>query len=795
MATLLYRLGAFGARRWRTMLVGWLLALGAVIGLGFSFAGSFEDSSSIPGSPAQTALTKMDRHFPSPDVQSADIVFQAPAGRKVTDADLRKSLAATLKATADIRGVAEVSDPVESDTVSKDGRTAVAQVGFTTKKDEDVPAGTLDAVKAAGSQAEQAGLRAVYGGDAYAPSTSPFGPPEMVGLGVALVILVITFGSLLAAGLPLLTAILGVVGTMAAMMGAANVLGVTDSAPTLAIMLGLAVGIDYALFIVSRHRSQLAAGMPVAESVAKANATAGSAVVFAGATVVIALAGLSVAGVPMLTSMGLASAGAVAAAVVLALGLLPALLGLAGGRLTPKATPKAKAKADAQAQAQARQPQVHGHGRAHGRRAGGVLRLPVRVLGSLFAPVGRIIRKAVPGSGAGGGRRAVPSGQVSMGERWVEGVLRRPVRTLIVATVALVALALPALQLKLAVTDEGNSPTTTSSRQAYDLIGDAFGPGANGPLVILVEDDDPTAVASTATAVEDKLRDVKGIADISDVDVADDKAAARIQITPDTGPRTQETSALVSHLRTEMRPLATSSGSYVAVTGLTAVSIDVSDKLSGALVPFAIVVVGLSILLLMIAFRSVAIPVKATIGFLLSVGAAFGATVAVFQWGWLAGLLGVASAGPVASFMPIIVMAVLFGLAMDYEVFLVSAMREDYVHHRNARAAILTGARNAARVVTSAALIMISVFVSFLFSHDADIMPIAFALAFGVMVDAFLVRMTLVPAVLALLGDRAWWLPRRLDRLLPHLDVEGDNLHAPDEFSDTPSRQNASVGL
>ncbi|BCL25592.1 MMPL family transporter [Streptomyces aurantiacus] len=716
------------------MLVGWLLALGAVIGLGFSFAGSFEDSSSIPGSPAQTALTKMGRHFPSPDVQSADIVFQAPSGRKVTDADLRKSLAATLKATGDVRGVAEVSDPVESDTVSEDGRTAVAQVGFTTKKDEDVPAGTLDAVKAVGSQAEQAGLKAVYGGDAYAPSTSPFGPPEMVGLGVALVILVITFGSLLAAGLPLLTAILGVVGTMAAMMGAANVLGVTDSAPTLAIMLGLAVGIDYALFIVSRHRSQLAAGMPVAESIAKANATAGSAVVFAGATVVIALAGLSVAGVPMLTSMGLASAGAVAAAVVLALGLLPALLGLVGGRLTPKA------KAPRQ-------------------------------------------------------RRAVPSGQVPMGERWVEGVLRRPVRALIVGTVALVALALPALQLKLAVTDEGNSPTTTSSRQAYDMVSDAFGPGANGPLVILVEDDDPTAVQSTATAVEDKLRDVKGIADISGVDVAEDKAAARIQITPDTGPRTQETSALVSHLRTEMRPLATSSGSYVAVTGLTAVSIDVSDKLSGALVPFAIVVVGLSVLLLMIAFRSVAIPVKATIGFLLSVGAAFGATVAVFQWGWLAGLLGVASTGPVASFMPIIVMAVLFGLAMDYEVFLVSAMREDYVRHRNARAAILTGARNAARVVTSAALIMISVFVSFLFSHDADIMPIAFALAFGVMVDAFLVRMTLVPAVLALLGDRAWWLPRRLDRLLPHLDVEGENVHAPDAASDVPSRQNASVGL
>ncbi|MFJ4840168.1 MMPL family transporter [Streptomyces sp. NPDC088746] len=759
MATLLYRLGAFGARRWRTMLVGWLVALGAVIGLGFSFAGSFEDSSSIPGSPAQTALTKMDRHFPSPDVQSADVVFQAPSGHRVTDADLKKPLAAALAAMGDVRGVTTVGDPVEEGTVSKDGRTAVAQVDFTTKKDDDVPAGTLDAVKAAGSTAEQAGLRTVYGGDAYAPSTSPFGPTEMAGLGVALVILVITFGSLLAAGLPLLTAVLGVGGTMAAMMGLATVLGVSDSAPTLAIMLGLAVGIDYALFVVSRHRAQLATGMPVRESVARANATAGSAVVFAGATVVIALAGLSVAGVPMLTSMGLASAGAVATAVVLALGLLPALLGMAGSRLTPRSATRSGRRS--------------GHGGRASERA------------RWFEAVLRSRPRRTAGRADG----------TPMGVRWTEAVLRRPVRTLVIATVVLVALALPALQLKLAVTDEGNSPTTTSSRQAYDMVGDAFGPGANGPLVILIEDDDPAAVRTTATAVEDKLREVKGIADVSGIDVADDRAAARIQIIPDTGPRTQATSDLVSDLRTEMRPLAESGGSYVAVTGLTAVSIDVSDKLSGALAPFAIVVVGLSILLLMIAFRSVAIPVKATIGFLLSVGAAFGATVAVFQWGWLAGLLGVASTGPVASFMPIIVMAVLFGLAMDYEVFLVSAMREDYVRHRNARVAIVTGARNAARVVTSAALIMISVFISFLFSHDADIMPIAFALAFGVMVDAFLVRMTLVPAVMALLGNRAWWLPRRLDRFLPHLDVEGESVLVPGETPRTPAEQSAPVAL
>ncbi|MGW4107376.1 MMPL family transporter [Streptomyces sp. NPDC004976] len=737
MATFLYRLGALGARRWRTMLIGWILALGAVVGLGLSFAGSFSDSGSIPGSPAQTALTKMEGHFPEPDAQSAQIVFQAPPGRKVTEADLNKPLEATLEAMAGVPGVSEVSDPSQSGTVSDDERTAVAQVTFTTKAEDDVPAGTLDAVKATGSEAEQAGLKTVYGGEPYETSHPPVGPSELIGLGVALVILVITFGSLLSAGLPLITAVLGIVGTMGAMIGLATVFDVSDNAPTLAIMLGLAVGIDYSLFIVSRHRAQLGTGMPVRESVARATATAGSAVVFAGATVLIALAGLSVAGVPMLTSMGLASAGAVAVAVITAVTLLPALMGMAGHRLTPRER------------------------RAATRHRG-------------FLPLRR--KRAVRQTAGDTG----DSGRVStMGVRWTEGVLRHPVRNLILGTVALVALAVPALELKLALTDEGSGATGNSSRQAYDMISDAFGPGANGPLVVLVEADDPATVSTTAAAVEDEVQGVRGVADVSDVDVARDGTAARIQIIPDTGPRSAETSDLVSRLRTQMQPLAEAGGGYVAVTGMTAVSIDVSDKLSGALLPFVVVVVGLSLLLLMVAFRSVAIPVKATIGFLLSVGAAFGATVAVFQWGWLAGLLGVPSEGPVASFVPIIVMSVLFGLAMDYEVFLVSAMREDYNRHRNARMAILNGARNAARVVTSAALIMIAVFVSFLFSRDADIMPIAFALAFGVLVDAFLVRMTLVPAVLALLGDRAWWLPRRLDRILPHLDVEGENFHAP----------------
>ncbi|GAA1986286.1 MMPL family transporter [Catenulispora subtropica] len=716
MATLLYRLGAFGARRRRTMMLGWLIVLAAVAASGITFGGSLQNTKSIPGSPAQTALTRMDQHWPSPHSQSAQVVFQAPAGHRLAEPGLQEPMHASLAAAGRVPGVTAVGDPAANGMISPDGRTAVADVDFGTAEDEDVPAATLDALKATGDTARAAGLTVVYGGAAYVPTDAPMGPTELIGILVALAILVVTFGSMLAAGMPLLTAVLGVVGSMMLILIAASAVGVSENAPTLAIMLGLAVGIDYALLIVSRHRAQLAGGMAVPESVARATATAGGSVVFAGATVLIALAGLSVAGVPMLTSMGLASAGAVAMAVIMALTLLPALLAGLGRRLVPK-----------------------------------------------------------PGSRAAG---VTHPDKTTIGTKWVGAVLRHPVRNLIVVTVGLLAVAAPALRLQTSLTDEGSNPTSTSTRQAYDMIGRAFGPGADGPLVVLIENTDATTTAEAAAAAEKDLHGVPGVADVSGIDVAPDHTAARIRVIPATGPRSPETSDLVSRLNAAVAPVARQHGGRVAVTGQTAVSIDVATRLSGALIPFAVVVVGLSLLLLTIAFRSVAIPVKATAGFLLSVGAAFGATVAVFQWGWLAGPLGVPSLGPVASFAPIIVMAVLFGLAMDYEVFLVSAMREDYGHRRDARGAILVGARNASRVVTAAALIMIAVFLTFVLGKDPDVMPIAFGLAFGVLVDAFAVRMTLVPAVLALLGDRAWWLPRRLDRWVPHVDVEGESLTA-----------------
>ncbi len=716
MATYLYRLGALAARRRLTFLALSLTALTAVLVLAFGNAGSFQSSDSIPGSPAQVALQKTDQHFPADTNVTADVVFVAPDGARLADRQIARDLRATLTEIQAVHGVTQVGAPDEQ--VSEDGRTAVVSVEFDTPADGDVPAAELDAVRATAPTFTNDGGRAVFGGDAFQESVPLAGPGEAIGLGVALLILLITFGSLVAAGIPLLTAVLGVGGTIGAVLLAANQFDISDSALTLAMMLGLAVGIDYALLILSRHRSQLARGLSVVDSVATATATAGSAVVFAGLTVIIALCGLCVAGVPLLTAMGLASAGAVAVAVLLALFLLPALLSLAGELLRPSASSRA-------------------------------------------------------------GRRELSAPESSLAVRWVTAVTRHPRKVVAGVVLLLAVLAAPATQLELALTDDGSSAASSSSRQSYDLVASAFGPGANGPLAVLVEGDSPQEIRSTAKTVAATVARIPGVAQVAGVELAEDQQAAMVGIIPTTGPRDSATSALVDQLRTAVAPIGQSTGSYVAVTGLTAVSIDVADKLNAALLPFTLVVVGLSVLLLMIAFRSWTIPLKATAGFLLSVGAAFGATVAVFQWGWLAAPLGVPSEGPVASFVPIIVMAVLFGLAMDYEVFLVSSMREHYSRHRHPRAAILAGSRNAGRVVVSAAAIMISVFVSFLFSHDPDIMPIAFALGFGVLVDAFVVRLTLVPAVLTLLGDHAWRLPRWLDRIVPDVDIEGHTLTEP----------------
>ncbi len=714
MTSLLQRLGAFAHARHRIVLAGVVALITAVMAIAFTNPGSFTEGSSIPGSPAQKTLQDLERHFPDPNRATADVVFSAPSGDRVDQAEYRQAIDRTLRSARAVPSVVSVP-AVEEAMLSPDKRTLVAEVEFSVGEDESVEQATLDRVSASGKPAQQAGLDVVFGGSAFVEESPPVSVAEGISLAVAFVILIMTFGSLLAAGLPLITAMLAVMLSLAGMVAAAQLVGIPSTAMTLSLMIGLAVGIDYALFIISRHRTQLAAGMSIGDSIARATATAGSAVVFAGLTVVIALAGLTVAGVPMLTGMGLSAAGAVAIAALLSVTLVPALLSVAGTRLVPK-------------------------------------------------PNSRAARRLAASAG---------DDPRTMGAAWTRRVISHPRLAVVAIVIALGAAAIPAMSLKTAVGDDGGEPKGTPARVAYDTVGRDFGAGANGPLVALVTGAEGAQLERASKRVANEMSSMRDVAQVGDIDVAKDGQAARFVILPATGPTDARTKELVTRLQAASVASATASGAQAAITGQTAVDIDVAAKLQAALIPFGLTVVGLSLLLLLVAFRSIAIPIKATFGFLLSLGAAFGATVAVFQWGWLAGMLDIPVEGPVGSFVPIVVMAVLFGLAMDYEVFMVSAIREEYVRTGDVRKSIVAGSGHASRVVTAAALIMIVVFGSFLTHADADIKAIALALAVGVLVDAFVVRMTLVPAVLALLGHRAWKVPAWLDRILPHVDLEG----------------------
>ncbi len=750
MSTFLARLGRASYRRRGVVSVVWLVVLGAVVALLVSLGGSFDDRFTIPGSESQDALDQLAELSPGAAGASAQIIFVAPDGATVADPAVAGAIQEVVAAAQQAPQVESVVSPFDSRAITPDSRAALATVQFGIQRGE-LEAASLDALQETTAAAEDAGLEVAVGGNAFASTGPTVGVTEFLGVGVAVLVLVLTFGSLLTAGMNLLTAFIGIGVGMGGLLLASNVFALSSSAPTLALMIGLAVGIDYALFILSRHRTQLASGMDPEESAARAVGTAGSAVVFAGLTVIIALCGLSIVGIPFLTVMGVGAAGTVFVAVLVALTLLPALLGFAGGRLAPKPGSRAARRELADAAAD-------------------------------DAPTGAVVTSA--------------------GARWALLVTRRPLVTVIAVLAGLLALAIPAPQLQLALPDNSAAAPETTQRQAYDLIADTFGPGLNGPLVVLAQGLDPATAQQTAQQMAATLGGtptltgefeggLDGVA-FAAPSVLPDGTTALVTVIPDTGPQEGATADLVADIRDQRADIEAETGGQIAVTGQTAVAIDVSDRLADALLPFAIVVVGLALVLLLLVFRSILVPIKAAVGFLLSVAASFGAVVAVFQWGWFGEWLGVPTTGPVISFLPVILIAVLFGLAMDYEVFLVSRMREAYVHGASPRAAVVTGARHASRVVVAAALIMFSVFASFVAIDDVVVKAIAVGLAVGILVDAFVVRMTLVPAVLALLGRSAWWLPRWLDRLLPDLDVEGARLGP--VLTQGEDRQPAPVG-
>lgn len=729
MSSFLYKLGTWAAKaRWLVLTI-WLVILTSLGAGALLFSQGANAPITIPGTESQAALETLRSTFPEVSGTSAQIIVVAADGDRVTDDPYRTAIsdeATVLEGLPNVTAVAHPFAELAAQGLADDEQAALITIqiqGTMDQVPDALDAGIRDAAERLQSALPE-GTQASVGGEIYSAEVPGISPTEAIGVVIAFIVLVLTLGSLIAAGMPLLIALIGVGISVAGIFFVTAFVELTSTTPMLALMLGLAVGIDYTLFIVSRHQEQLLKGVPVTESIARATATSGSAVVFAGLTVVIALVGLSVAGIPFLTALGVAAAGAVALSVVIAVTLTPAILAMAG--------PKILRKKDR------------------------VVAEKKRFSDRFFA-------------------------------RWVRVVTAKPLITSALVLVVLGIATVPALQLRLALPNASGLSEDDPARVTYELTAEHFGEGANGPLVLagsIITSTDPLGLMQD---LADEVRTVPGVADVPLATPNQGADTGIIQVVPEEGPHAASTAQLVHDLREKHDEWQEKYGVSLAVTGFTAVGIDVSELLFTALIPFSILVVGLSLILLAMVFRSVWVPIKATLGYLLSVGAAFGAVVAVFQWGWLGDLLNVHATGPILSFMPIILMGVLFGLAMDYEVFLVSRIREEVVHGADAQTAIHRGFVGSGKVVSAAAIIMFAVFAAFVPQGDPSIKVIALGLAVGVFVDAFIVRMVLVPAILALLGDHAWRMPRWLDRLLPHFDVEGEGLTREIAHAEWPS--------
>lgn len=755
MARILYLLGRFASRRRWAILAIWLIALGGLGGTALAVHGTMGDSFTIPGTSAQQAMDELAEKIPYAAGANGNIVFAAPQGQTLQTPDRQQAIGEMLAASMQLDSVNRVIPPDVSGAVSPDGRVAMAQILFEGQITE-VPKDTQADLADLAEQYAVDGMTIDLSGAAIAQMPA-IGSMEGLGVIVAMVVLLITFGSLLAAGLPLLTAVVGVGVGMAGIMITSSFVEMSSTAPILALMLGLAVGIDYALFIVSRHRSQLRDGMDVQESIGRAVGTAGSAVVFAGLTVMIALAALSVVGIPFLSVMGIAAAVTVAMAVLIAITLVPAILGFAGHKIMRRKNRPTDGD-------------------------GVMVDTPQRAAANGFAV-------DAPGTQSSTGSATVAEPRQPRTNRWALFVTRRPIAVLVAGVLLLGIIAIPAFSLRLGLPDDGTAAPDTTQRQAYDLITDSFGPGANGPLIVTIQPNDPSRLNQAMFGIMRGLESLDGVVAVQPAGASDDGTMGMVQIVPATGPSDAATEDLVHQLRDLADTAGERLDAKLAVTGLTAMQIDVSEKLADALPIYLVIVVGLALVLLLIVFRSLLVPLKAAVGFLLTIAVSFGLVVAVYQWGWLGSIFGVHTPAPIISFLPILLVGVLFGLAMDYEVFLVSGMREAWAHSRqqqaDAKQAVRGGFSLGSRVVTAAAIIMASVFGGFIMAPDTIIASIGFALALGVLVDAFVVRMTLVPAVMALVGTHAWYLPKWLDKVLPNVDIEGASLGEPQQAKET----------
>jgi len=822
VASMLYRLGSFAARRAWAVIVAWVVILGLAVGAFLALGGGLSNSFDIPGTASGAVIDELAEKLPDTAGGTGTVVYQTADGSAFTD-DQKAAISALATSAADLDGVASVIDPfaaaqqqadqaaqladgqtrisdgrtqldagqtqldqgrtaldsaqqsltdarteaeangagaealgaldaqqaqldaqlatlnAQQDTldqnraeieanaqqadlgstlldlsqgigvVSSDGSTAIVNVSFVDPRlelSEEIKTATIDHFDASPVE----GTTVDFGTDIAQGVPEIFGVGEAVGLVFAAVVLIVMLGSLIAAALPIITALVGVGVGVTTSLSFSGVVDMASVTPVLGVMLGLAVGIDYSLFIVNRHRKQVLEGVPVRESIGLATGTSGTAVVFAGSTVIVALLALNVTGVPFLGLMGTVGAVCVAVAVLVAITLAPAVLGLVGVRLLRRKT-----------------------------------------------------RSSI-------GHKHASSGTVTPMSTL------RAVVTVVATVAALLTVAIPAMSMRLGLPDGSSEPADSTSYRAFQIVDEEFGAGANGPLLVTatlpaaVSDDE---LLATQVDIAQALSDQADVVAVAPIATSDDNTLLAFQVVPAEGPNSESTQQLV----TSIRGLPAIEGDIVlGVAGQAAINIDISEALAAVLPLYLIVVVGLSLLIMIVVFRSLLVPLIATGGFVLSLFATYGLIVSVFQFGWGASLIGLNSTGPILSFLPVILVGILFGLAMDYQLFLASGMREAYVHGSPARLAVAQGFRAGRSVVTAAALIMVSVFGGFIFSESTIIRSIGFGLAFGVLLDAFVVRMLLMPALMHLLGRSAWWLPRWLDRIIPNVDMEGSAL-------------------
>jgi RND superfamily putative drug exporter len=708
----LQRVAQFSYRRRRLILLLWIGALIGVNLIGSSIGSAYSQSFSLPGTESQRATDLLQARFPARAGDSGQIVFATPAGVRTPAVEAR--MTRVFASVAQVPGVTTVESPytvVGARQISKDGTVAYATVDFA-KTGNEIPARTTDAVENRAVAARGDGLRVELGGQIFT-SNPKLGATELIGIIAAIIILLVVFGSVLAMGLPIMIALFGIGIGLAFVEMISHVLSTPSFAAELASMIGIGVGIDYALFIVTRYRQGLHEGLAPEPAVVRAIDTAGRAVVFAGTTVMISVLGLYLMGVAFVQGLAVGTSLTVALVMVASITLLPAVLGFAGRNIDKLSVP--------------------------GRRT-----------------------------------RETHSRQ-SFWFRWSRLVQRRPWPAFLATLAILGILAVPLLSLRQGFSDTGGNPTSDTTRRAYDVLARGFGPGFNGPLILAAElpkGTSPTALNRLVVAV----RHTPGVAAASPPTLSPSGTAAVIQVEPTSSPQAAQTTDLVTHLRDQVIPQALAgSGVIVHVGGLTAETIDVSNALSSRLPLFIGAVLTLSFLLLLIVFRSVLVPLKAVIMNLLSIGAAYGVIVAVFQWGWLGSVVGISKTGPIAPFIPMMMFAITFGLSMDYELFLLSRIKEQYDKTHDNALAVADGLASTARVITAAALIMVIVFLSFVTGNEPTLKLFGLGLAAAIFIDATLVRMVLVPATMELLGDRNWWFPHWLDRITPHLHIESSD--------------------